>query len=88
MTNALLEYPNTQPVKTTAARLRAIGIVKESTDRNPHRYWCQVIEDYLTILPSDTMDIVICKIYDFAYKQGLYWGAQEKAKAIRKELFI
>ena len=67
----------------TALQLEKMGILTEKTKLSPNRYWCNTIQDYLTIRKEDTMEDVLTMIFENGYTQGIDTGKRQRSEEIK-----
>lgn len=67
----------------TALQLEKMGILTEKTKLNPNRYWCNTIQDYLTIKKTDTLEDVLNMIFSNGYAQGIETGKRQRSEQIK-----
>jgi hypothetical protein len=66
----------------TPKQLEKLGIIAEGKLK-PNKYWCNAIQDYLTIYKTDTIEDIFEKIYKVAEANGIIEGKRQRSNEFK-----
>jgi hypothetical protein len=63
----------------TELQLEKMGILPDKTKLNPNRYWCNTVQDYLTITKTTELQDVLNMIFSIGHEEGICTGKKQRS---------